>query len=462
MTLSAEPSGASVSSAARPELAARTTATAGVEEPQNPESRPPKVDWTGRRFEVEVGSPGHGGFCVARHEGRVVFVRHALPGEKVVVSVTEDNGGSFCRADAVQIEQASADRVEPPCSVARPGGCGGCDWQHVAPSAQRELKAQVVVEQLRRIAGIELAVVVEELPGGPLGWRSRVRLAVDDRGRPGLRAHRSHRIVPVESCPIAVPGSLDEVLNRRWRARSELEVTSDSLGRLHLAEPGPGSPGRRGAGRQITGGTAVQQAAGREWQIAAHGFWQVHPAAADVFAGVVREWADAPKGGTAWDLYGGAGLFASVLADQVGPTGAVEAVESSRRAVRDGMQALADQPQVRFHAGRVETMLSELAGTAASSESGSAGAGSARRRPDVVVLDPPRKGAGRAVISAVTDARPDRVILVACDPAAMARDIGLFAEAGYRLRQLRAFDAFPMTHHVECIVLLEPGAEQAG
>ncbi|WP_093944267.1 class I SAM-dependent RNA methyltransferase [Actinoalloteichus hoggarensis] len=416
-----------------------------------------KVDWTGRRFEVEVGNPGHGGFCVARHEGRVVFVRHALPGEKVVVVVTEDNGGSFCRADAVEVRQPSVDRVEPPCPAARPGGCGGCDWQHVDPAAQRELKARIVAEQLRRIAAVDLAVTVEELPGGPLGWRSRVRLAVDDRGRPGLRAHRSHRVVPLEDCPISVPGSLDDVLNRRWRARSELEVTSDSLGRVHLAEPGPGSPGRRGAGRQLIGGTAVQRAAGREWRIAAHGFWQVHPAAADAFAAVVREWADAPTGGTAWDLYGGAGLFASVLAEQVGPTGVVEAVESSRRAVRDGMHALADLPQVRFHAGRVEKLVSELAGPVESS-----GAGGIGRRPDVVVLDPPRKGAGRAVISAITDARPDRVILVACDPAAMARDVGLFAEADYRLRRLRAFDAFPMTHHVECIVLLEPGQAQAG
>lgn len=176
---------------------------------------------------------------------------------------------------------------------------------------------------------------------------------------------------------------------------------------------------------------------------------------------MIAEWSQAPVGGIAWDLYGGAGLFASVLAEQVGPTGAVEVVESSRRAVRDGIQVLADQPQVRFHSGRVEVLLAgpELAG--------SNGAAAARGEhgiavgPDVVVLDPPRKGAGRAVVEAVTAAAPGRVILVACDPAAMARDVGLFAEAGYRLQRIRAFDAFPMTHHVECIALLEPIAKES-
>ncbi|MGI5996715.1 MAG: class I SAM-dependent RNA methyltransferase, partial [Saccharomonospora viridis] len=169
----------------------------------------------------------------------------------------------------------------------------------------------------------------------------------------------------------------------------------------------------------------------------AHGFWQVHPQAADAFAQVVREWADASPGARAWDLYAGVGLFASVLAEQVGPKGRVLAVESGRRAVADGRENLAGMRQVRWRCGQVEHVLRQRTDT-----------------PQVVVLDPPRKGAGRVVVEAVATAGPDRVVYVACDPAALARDVAIFGEHGYRLDKLRAFDAFPMTHHVECVALL--------
>jgi tRNA/tmRNA/rRNA uracil-C5-methylase (TrmA/RlmC/RlmD family) len=166
-------------------------------------------------------------------------------------------------------------------------------------------------------------------------------------------------------------------------------------------------------------------------------FWQVHPALPDALAAVVGEWSAAPVGGVAWDLYGGVGLFASVLAGQVGPTGAVTVVESSRRAVADGRAALADLPQVGWAPGRVERLLSRLAGP-----------------PEVIVADPPRKGLGRALVDALSARAPQRIVHVACDPAALARDVALFAARRYRLERLRAFDAFPMTHHVECVALL--------
>lgn len=393
------------------------------------------TNWLGRVLEVEVGAVAHGGHCVARAEGRVVFVRHALPGERVRVEVTEDNGGSFCRGDAVEVLSASEFRVEPPCPLAVPGGCGGCDWQHAAPAYQRSLKAAVVAEQLRRLAGIEREVVVEALDGGPLDWRSRVRLVAGQDGRAGLRAHHSHRVVPLEKCPIAVPGALDDVLARRWRPGSELEVTKDGDGQVHVRELATVRGKVRA--KQLSGGTAVQHAAGRDWHLDAHGFWQVHPAAAETFAAVVGEWADAPSGGSAWDLYAGVGLFASVLAGQVGTAGRVLAVESGRRAVSDGEGNLADLPQVSWQAGRVEHVLA-----------------AAEKPVDVVVLDPPRKGAGKAVVESIVAGEPDRIVYVACDPAALARDVATFAAHGYSLTDLRAFDAFPMTHHVECVALL--------
>jgi tRNA/tmRNA/rRNA uracil-C5-methylase (TrmA/RlmC/RlmD family) len=393
------------------------------------------TSWLGRVLEVEVGAVAHGGHCVARADGRVVFVRHALPGEQVRVEVTEDNGGSFCRGDAVEVLTPSPERVTPPCPLAAPGACGGCDWQHASPAYQRELKAAVVAEQLRRLAGIERDVVVEALDGGPLDWRSRVRLVAGRDGRAGLRAHHSHEVVPLEDCPIAVPGELENVLARRWRPGSELEVTSDGDGHTHVRELSTVRGKVRA--RQLSGGVAVQHAAGRDWRLDAHGFWQVHPAAASTLAAVVAEWAEAPAGGSAWDLYAGVGLFASVLAGQVGTSGRVLAIESGRRAVADGERNLADLPQVSWQAGRVEDVLA-----------------SAAKPVDVVVLDPPRKGAGKPVVESIVAGQPDRIVYVACDPAALARDLATFASDGYALTDLRAFDAFPMTHHVECVALL--------
>ncbi len=300
---------------------------------------------------------------------------------------------------------------------------------------------------------------MEPLPGGPLGWRTRTRLAVDRAGRPGLRVHRSHQVLAVDHCPITVPGALDEVLERRWTPGGEVEVTRDANGHNHVSELRPERGGRPGGGSRAGGRTAAratphrvsggdvaeERAAGRTWRVAAHGFWQVHPAAADVLARTVGQWAEAPAGGCAWDLYGGVGLFAAVLADQVGRDGAVLLVESSRRAVADAERNLADLPQVRAHADRVERALASAELT---------GPGSAWASPDVVVLDPPRKGAGHAVVDAVAGRAPARVVYVACDPAALARDVARFGEHGYRLTELRAFDAFPMTHHVECVALL--------
>lgn len=391
------------------------------------------VDWTGRELELDVGAVAHGGHCVSRVDGRVVFVRHALPGERVVARVTEDKGKSFCRADAVRVLRAAEGRVTPPCPVAGPGLCGGCDWQHASPAAQRSLKAAVVAEQLQRLAGLVWPVDVDVLPGGPLRWRTRVRFVAGRDGRPGLRAHRSHQVIPLEDCPITRRAAAEAGLARRGRPGSEVEVTEDAAGAVHV----------RRDGRQRRGGLAAEHAAGRDWRVAAHGFWQVHPAAADTFAAVVGEWAAASPGARVWDLYAGAGLFASVLAGQVGPAGSVLAVESGRTAVADGERNLADLPQVRWRCGRVERVLSDL--------------DSVDSRAEAVVLDPPRKGAGREVVEAIAAAEPDRVVYVACDPAALARDVATFAQHGYRLRRLRAFDAFPMTHHVECIALLSRG-----
>ena len=478
--------------------------------------------------EVVAGEAAHGGWCVARLDGSgpVVFVRHVLPGERVRARITEVTA-RFARADAAEILVPSADRVEPPCPYARPGGCGGCDWQHASLPAQRELKASVVRQQLRRISGIDRPVTVEALPGDEpgeartrartrrtraegrgrtgrrgtpgLGWRTRAKFAVRGDGVAGLRAHRSHEVINVADCLIAHPGIRDlGVPEQSWPRAASVEAvvatdngeravivsgqvrsaalkqtTAESVlavaSRSGLARPGPrGRSGGRGApGRQTGNRTTLlrghshllQRAAGRTWRVSATGFWQVHPAAADTLARAVLDALRPQPGDTVLDLYCGAGLFTGVLAEAVGPDGTVVGIESGSAAARDARRNLRRTPWASVYQGDASQVIARQ------------GLPPAR----LAVLDPPRAGAARDVIEYL--ARPARVLArvlapggaagaddavagerriayVSCDPATLARDIALFAAHGWRLENLRAFDAFPMTHHVECLATL--------
>jgi tRNA/tmRNA/rRNA uracil-C5-methylase (TrmA/RlmC/RlmD family) len=385
-----------------------------------------------QELEVVVGPVAHGGHCVARHDGRVVFVRHALPGERVTAVVTEERKG-YLRADAVAVHEPSPDRVEPPCRYARPGGCGGCDFQHVTPAAQRALKATVVREQLRRLAGHDVPdLVVQPLPGGMLGWRSRVQYTVDSAGRLGFHAHRSTVVVPVERCLIASASVQPSVGSS---GTGVVEAVASSGGDVSVYTRRSRMDSRV---VPVTGPAEVRElAAGREWTVPADAFWQVHPAAPDVLADAVVSMLEPRPGERAWDLYGGVGLFAAALAPRLGPSGPITVVESDPASVDAARHNLADLPQIRVVRADVAKAL----------------ANPRWRRVDLVVLDPPRSGAGRDVVRAILAREPRAVAYVACDPAAFARDVRTFHEAGWRLTELRAYDAFPMTHHVESVGL---------
>ncbi|MFI5074993.1 MAG: class I SAM-dependent RNA methyltransferase [Actinomycetales bacterium] len=389
---------------------------------------------------VEVGPVAHGGHCVARLDGRVVFVRHALPGERVRVAITEgDDDSRFLRGDAVEVLDASPQRVEPPCPYAGPGRCGGCDFQHADLAYQRQLKAEVVREQFQRPAKLDVDVPGEAVPGDEAGlrWRSRVEFAVDADGRAGLRVHRSHTILPLADCLIADQRIIDSgVLDTLWTGCTGVDAVAAD-------EPADAVLVTLPEGRVPT---VVQRVDTPEWsgefRIGARGFWQVHPGAAPTFVAHVLETLRPDAGEKVLDLYAGAGLFAPALADAVGPSGSVLAVEGHRPAVVDGMRNTSSQPQVEWRHGRVDRVVHTLVRQ--------------QIHADLVVLDPPRTGAGRDVTRDIAALHPRRIAYVACDPAALARDVAYLGSAGYRLETLRAFDAFPMTHHVECIAVLVP------
>jgi tRNA/tmRNA/rRNA uracil-C5-methylase (TrmA/RlmC/RlmD family) len=426
----------------------------------------------GVEIEVDIGPVAHGGHCVARFDGRVVFVRLGLPGERAVVRITEARKGSFCRGEVIDVLSADPRRVPAPCQHFHPGGCGGCDFQHANPRLQRDLKAAVVAEQLLRLAGVDRKVEVEPLPGDGFGWRSRVRWALDPEGRIGPRGVRSHRVEGVNSaapCLIAVPelttlaGAIDipagirgPVRARRTRGAEHRPAggrgsnrSAGALPEVALCRAEDGSTtatwiglptARSAAGPAVSstksGELITERAIGRDFSVAADGFWQPHVHAAQVLAAAVAQALDelALTGLTGWDLYGGVGLFAEVLCRAVGPSGTVISVESDSRASELAAENLAGHPQAAVRAGKVEHVLAELDSTV-----------------DVVVLDPPRTGAGPALCAAIAKRQPMVIVYVACDPAALGRDTAALAEAGYRLDTLRAFDAFPQTQHIECV-----------
>ncbi|MGW6937684.1 class I SAM-dependent RNA methyltransferase [Streptomyces xanthophaeus] len=437
-----------------------------------------KQSLVGEEYEVEVGPVAHGGHCIARTEdGRVLFVRHTLPGEKVVAKVTEGDADSrYLRADAITVLDASKDRVPAPCPYAGPGKCGGCDWQHAKPGAQRRLKGEVVAEQLKRLAGLTpeeagwdgtvMPAEGDKLPAGEVPqWRTRVQFAIDEDGLVGLRKHRSHEIEPIEHCMIAAPGVSELGIEKQdWPQMATVEAiaASGSGDRQVVLTPRPGGrlplveldkpvsvlrvEEKDGGVHRVHGRPFVRERAdGRTYRVGMGGFWQVHPQAADTLIKAVMQGLMPRKGEMALDLYCGVGIFAGALAERLGETGAVLGIESTKRAVEDARHNLADFPRVRIEQGKVEQILPKTGITEC----------------DLVVLDPPRAGAGKSTVRHIAGLSARRIAYVACDPAALARDLGYFKDNGYKLRTLRVFDLFPMTHHVECVAILEPIAKAA-
>ncbi|WP_144763620.1 class I SAM-dependent RNA methyltransferase [Curtobacterium sp. 9128] len=414
----------------------------------------------GTLLELDVTGIAHGGISVARHEGRVVFVSDAVPGERVVARVTEDRKKSFWRADTVQVLTPSEHRVDHVWAEAgldrdpavRPGGA---EFGHIALAHQRTLKHDVLVDAFSRFAHLDLAavlggdVVVESAPGDDaangLGWRTRVRLHVDQDGTAGPFAARSHDVVPVTSLPLATAAVQESApLGRAsMPGASVVDVLAPS-----------GSDGARLV-IDAQAPTVVTEVVGtRTFQVDDNGFWQVHHRAAEVLTGAVQDLVDRERldaEGTHLDLYGGVGLLAAALGDVVGPKARVTSVESAPRATEHAQENLAEWIGARAETGRVDRWLARTASTASTAEK-------QRFRAGTVVLDPPRAGAGREVVVQIAALQPAQVVYVACDPVALARDVATFADLGYRLEALRAFDLFPHTHHLEAVARLVPVA----
>jgi tRNA/tmRNA/rRNA uracil-C5-methylase (TrmA/RlmC/RlmD family) len=440
-------------------------------------------------LELEIGDVAHGGVFVARHEGRVVFVPDVLPGERVLARVTDASKSSFWRAEAIEVRDASPHRRphvwrEADIAVAPENRPGGADFGHIALEHQRELKLKVLRDALQRFGGMpdpDVSIApagsgsdLESADG--TGWRTRVSLHVDDAGRIGPYAARSHRVIPVGSLPLATPDLERIALSLASGEPGRIDLVQPADGRVRVlprpeAERGRGRGGRsRGAGKGKSGGAGktgprpvepevvVERVGAREFRVDAGGFWQVHRLAASTLASTVEQALrrlgdDVGWDADAWhlDLYGGVGLFAATLGDVGGPATRVTSVESDPRATEHAGENLAEWVGARAETGRVDRWLARLAAEGSAAERDRLSRG-------VVLLDPPRAGAGRAVVESVASLSPAAIVYVACDPVALARDLATFREAGYETTGAQALDLFPHSHHVEAVAALTPAA----
>ena len=387
---------------------------------------------TGDLIEVTIEKVAHGGHFIARHEGAVIFVRHAIPGERCTIEVTS-TGSSFNRADVVEVHEQSEHRVEAPCQYAHRAGCGGCDFQHINPAYQRQLKADVIKEQFSRIAKLPIEVEVEEVSKST-HWRTRAIATTNRNGKLGFYKSRSHTVVPVSDCLICVETmELKTLAASHLKGDMRVEVSASNTGERTIAL----APTRGEEKARISEGPVVlhENVLGKVLEVSQASFWQSNEKAPEVLTQTVLDFAQLKNGEHVLDLYGGVGLFTAAIVDVIGATGYVDLIEGSKVATADASRNFANYPNVTIATGDVAKLLPRI--TAA----------------DVVVLDPPRDGAGKEAIAHIARLSPRSIVYVACDPAALARDTAYLADHSYSLVKLRAFDLFPMTHHIECVAL---------
>jgi tRNA/tmRNA/rRNA uracil-C5-methylase (TrmA/RlmC/RlmD family) len=389
--------------------------------------------------EVLVERPASGGGVGRMANGQVVFVRNALPGERVLVELSEVTS-KFARGEAIEVLSASTDRVTPPCPYAVPGECGGCDLQHASVPAQSHWKAAIVEEQLRRVAGITRSVAITPAPGSAKGSRTRLRCGVDEEGRLGLRVARSHELVPLDECWIA-DERFNEAFAHTWRGAKEVELRAIGDG-VPFAVVNWGDDFDI---RTLDGLSAPPNVISRVsvrdfvYNVSPFSFWQSHRDAPEVLVEAVLSMAQPGKGDHVVDLYSGVGLFTMAMAKIVGTTGKVTAVESSPHSVFDARQNAASMHHVKVREWQVTPR----------------SINDAVMPGDVVVLDPPRSGVAKGVVEALVRRQPRRIVYVSCDAATFARDLKGLVAGGYQLKELQAFDLFPMTEHVELVALLD-------
>lgn len=387
----------------------------------------------GQVIELVIGPVAHGGHFVARHNGQVIFVRHGITNELVKIKITAVSS-KIAHADVIKVLTAAPSRVTAPCQYA--GKCGGCDFQHIDLLSQRKLKAEIIKEQFMRIGKIDLLAlgfnleVIEVEPSDGLHWRTRMDFAVSPNGKIGFFGARSNEVVEISQCLIADERmNVSELAVRNWKSDARVEVAVSSTSEVSVMR----------SGRSISGPTQmVEQVGGNSFKISPEAFWQSHKSAPVTLVKAALAELGLKSNDHVCDLYSGVGLFAAAILKELGEQGFVTLIESDKNAVADARKVFLNKSNIKILQGLVAQQLPIV------------------KRADLVLLDPPRTGAGEVVIKQLIKLKPRKIVYVACDPAALARDSKTLIDAGYKLDHISAYDLFPMTQHIECVAGFSP------
>lgn len=380
---------------------------------------------------LNIEKVAHGGLCVARHDGVVIFVRHALPGEIVeakLISLAPGKRSWF--AQTISVKKASEKRITPKCEFFKADGCGGCDWQHADSQYQRELKLEVLVEQLERFGQVANARQISSINAvepSQSNWRTRIRVVANDEGKWGFRKTRSHEVQVVDKCLIA-DNSINDVLKTLPAGNPDDEILIVKSKEETIVYPvekrAPSAP------------NSTQEVDGHDFAVAGDGFWQVHPGAASVLSRQIKESVQGLKVESFADLYAGVGVLAHSLLQEFPIANAI-VVEADRSAAQNAKENLKSFKNVQVSSERVDKWVRGV-----------------KNKFDVVILDPPRSGAGQTVMQQICRQTLQKIIYIACDPAALARDVLIAKKNGWKLETVVAFDLFPQTHHIESVAVL--------
>ncbi len=374
---------------------------------------------------LNVGNIANGGHFIGRHNDQIVFVRHSLTGERANVKITAVNS-KFAFGDAIEIIKKSKDRVNAPCKYAHPEGCGGCDFQHIDPIAQLNLKKIVIQDQFKRIAKIEISpeIISKDSLGG-LNWRTRLNLAISENKKLGLHVHKSNKIVEINECLIAVEGiNKSEIFNKKWEYKDNIKISYSSDNEININQ----------LGKNISGPDKLNEVVDdHKYYISPKSFWQSHKNAPLIILEQVLKFANIKKGQRICDLYGGVGLFTLPISKILGDNGEVHLIEMNRTCIADANEMFADTKNIFIHNGTVEQKLGSI------------------KKINTIILDPPRNGVSKQVINQMIEKKPLKIIYVSCNPSTLARDTKILTDNNYILTDIVGLDLFPMTHHIECV-----------
>jgi 23S rRNA (uracil1939-C5)-methyltransferase len=375
------------------------------------------------------------GTAVGRIGGQVIFVAGALPGESVIAEI-ERRHKNFLEGRAVEIVEASPERVAPRCGHFPEAG--SCEWEFISYDEQLRLKTSILRDQLQRVGKFPEPPLLAAVPSpSAWGYRNHVHFAIAESGGPAYLRRGSHETVPVDSCAVIDP-RLDALLPRlqgRLTGLRQIELRCGTNSGEMLVAP---SLGDRVPELENGQPHYHEEVMGRRFRISAGSFFQVNTAAAEQVTRLVIDSLAGSGSERLADLYAGVGLFACLLANSVQ---SVVAVESDPEAVEDGRLNAGFLENVRYRKGRVEEVLPRL-----------------RPAPDAVVLDPPRAGCNPRVLAALIEAPARQIVYCSCDAATLARDLRVLVDGGYRLASSRVVDMFPQTYHIESVTVLDSGS----